>query len=458
MTEILAPTRPAASRDVLPAVHDTAAPALLPDGRSVRVAQLNNAATTPPLRATVEAVTAMLGEYGALHRGAGPRARATVEAVEQALGHVRRFLGQPDENALLFSTNTSAAINQLARLLDLGPDQVVVTSEIEHTSNNLPWRHQTRAQVLEVRADDAGALDLHHLAEVLDAHRGRVALVAVTGASNLTGYRPDLRTLASLAHDAGALLFVDAAQLAPHRGLDMRADGVDVLAFSAHKVYAPFGLGVLSLPRTLLDRTPVDPGGGSIDMLGAEGAVLWAPPAERHQTGTWNATGVVALGASCAAILDTGWTAIEAHERALGGYLVDRLAGVPGMSLPVDPQRYAHEDRIAAVPFRVTGLHHALVASALEVEHGIEVRAGTICNHRLVRRWVGVDDGEQARVEARIAAGDRLAAYGVVRASLGLQNTADDVDRLVAGLETLAADGPRERYAPMPAEEAFARA
>jgi selenocysteine lyase/cysteine desulfurase len=330
-----------------------------------------------------------------------------------------------------------------------------VTSEIEHTSNILPWRHQSAAQVVEVRADDGGALDLGHLAEVLHAWRGRVRLVAVTGASNLTGHRPDVATLASLAHDAGALLFVDAAQLAPHRRIGMAASGVDVLAFSAHKVYAPFGLGVLSLPRTVLDRRPVDPGGGSIDMLAADGSVLWAPPAERHQTGTWNATGIVALGAAAAAILGAGWDAVEAHERALTEVLVSRLAAVDGVHLTVDPARYGVEDRIGAVPFRVDGVHHALVASALEAEHGVEVRAGTICNHRLVRRWVGADDAEQARVEAAIAGGDRLASYGVVRASLGLQNTEADVDRLVAGLRSLAAEGPALRYRPAPAEECW---
>jgi selenocysteine lyase/cysteine desulfurase len=397
----------------------------------------------------------MLGEYGALHRGSGPRARATVEAVEHAVGAIERFLGQPADNTLLYTTNTSAAINHLARLLDLDADDVVVTSEIEHTSNNLPWRHQSAARVVEVRADDAGALDVAHLAEVLDAWRGRVRLVAVTGASNLTGHRPDLETLASLTHDAGALLFVDAAQLAPHRRIDMTASGVDALAFSAHKVYAPFGLGVLSLPRAILDRTPVDPGGGSIDMLAADGSVLWAPPAERHRTGTWNATGIVALGAAVSAILETGWETIEAHERALTAVLVDRLTAVDGVSLTVDPRRYASEDRIGAVPFRVDGRHHALVASALEAEHGVEVRAGTICNHRLVRRWVGADDAEQARVEAAIAGGDRLASYGVVRASLGLQNTVDDVERLVAGLRALVADGPVLSYRPSPAQECW---
>jgi selenocysteine lyase/cysteine desulfurase len=439
----------------LPAIHDTALPMTLPDGRTVRVAQLNNAATTPPLERTVADVTALLGTYGALHRGAGPRARTTVEAVEAATGHLRRFLGQPDDNALLFTTNTSAAINVLARLLAPGPDQVVVTSEIEHTSNNLPWRYNTEATVVDVRADDAGALDLGHLAEVLDAHRGRVALVAVTGASNLTGHQPELRTFASLAHDAGALLFVDAAQLAPHRAIDMSADGVDALAFSAHKVYAPFGLGVLSLPARLLERAPADPGGGSIDMLVDDGAVLWAPTQERHQAGTWNAVGIAALGASCAAILEAGWPAIEQHERMLTTRLVDTLVGVPGVSLAVDPSRYAIEDRIGAVPFRVAGQHHAAVASALEHEHGIEVRAGTICNHRLVRRWVGVDDHEQARIEAAIAGGDRLASYGVVRASIGLPTTADDIDRLGEALTDLAAHGPRLTYRPLPAEEAY---
>ncbi|MCD2197987.1 aminotransferase class V-fold PLP-dependent enzyme [Actinomycetospora endophytica] len=445
----------AAPPAALPRVFDTGSPVVLPDGRHVPVAALNNAATTPPLATVVDAVVGMLGQYGALHRGSGPRARATVEAVEYAIEAIERFLGQPPENTLLYTTNTSSAINQLARLLDLGPDDVVVTSEIEHTSNNLPWRHQSAAQVVEVRADDEGALDLGHLAEVLDGLRGRVRLVAVTGASNLTGYRPDVATLASLTHDAGALLFVDAAQLAPHRRIDMAASGVDVLAFSAHKVYAPFGLGVLSLPRSVLDRAPVDPGGGSIDMLGADGSVLWAPPAERHQTGTWNATGIVALGAAVSAILDAGWGTIEAHERALTEVLVDRLEAVDGVTLTVDPQRYRVEDRIGAVPFRVAGLHHALVASALEAEHGVEVRAGTICNHRLVRRWVGADDAEQARVEAAMAGGDRLASYGVVRASLGLQNTVDDIDRLVTGLRALVADGPTLSYRAAPAEECW---
>ncbi|MGE3288105.1 MAG: aminotransferase class V-fold PLP-dependent enzyme [Pseudonocardia sp.] len=458
MTELLNP--PTVPRDLtMPPVLGADSRTVVADGREVRVVQLNNAATTPPFERTVAEVAEFLGNYGALHRGAGPRARSTVEAVERAIGRIERFLGQPEGNGLLFTANTSAAINVLARLLPLTADDVVLTSEIEHTSNNLPWRYNTPARVLDVRADDGGALDEAHLEALLAEHAGRVRLLAVTGASNLTGYCPDLAGLAARCHAAGALLFVDAAQLAPHRRIDMAAAGVDVLACSAHKIYAPFGLGVLSLPRAVLDRVPADPGGGSIDMLSDTdtdtGAVVWSPAAERHQTGTWNATGIVALGASCATILDTGWEVIEAHERALVRHTADALAAVDGVRLTVPAGAYATDDRIGTFPFTVDGLHHALVAAALEHEHGIEVRAGTICNHRLVRRWAGVDDAGQARVEAAIAAGDRLASYGIVRASLACHSGTDDVARLVEGLAALVAHGPRLRYRPVPAHETY---
>ena len=308
----------------------------------MRIVQLNNAATTPPFERKVREVQEFLGWYGALHRGAGPRARATVEAVERAVRRIRSFIGQPEDNALLFTANTSAAINALARLLPLDADDMVLTSEIEPTANNLPWRYNTPARVLDVRANDTGALDLDHLDHLFAEHRGRVALLAVTG----------------------ALLFVDAAQLAPHRRIDMASAGVDALAFSAHKVYAPFGLGVLSLPRTVLDRRPVDPGGGSIDMIADTGSVVWAPPAERHQTGTWNATGILGLGASCATILDAGWDLLEGVERDLVARTASALSDIPGVRLTVPAASYRADDRIGTFPFVVDGLHHALVAAA----------------------------------------------------------------------------------------------
>jgi selenocysteine lyase/cysteine desulfurase len=457
MTDLIdhSTSSPDSGTPALPRVLGARSRARILDGRTVEVAQLNNAATTPPFERTMREVNEFLTEYGALHRGAGPRARATVETVERAIERIRTFIGQPAGNSLLFTSNTSAAINVLARLLPLGPDDVVLTSEIEHTSNNLPWRHNTQATVLDVRADDAGALDLGHLDRLLAKYGRRVKLLTVTGASNLTGFCPDLKGLADRAHSVGALLFVDAAQLAPHRRIDMAAAGVDALAFSAHKVYAPFGLGVLSLPHAILERDPVDPGGGSIDMVVDSGDVVWAPAAERHQTGTWNATGIVALGASCAEILETGWDVIEGHERLLVAHTASVLAAVPGIRLTVPRPRYDTDDRIGTFPFVVEGLHHALVAAVLEHEHGIEVRAGTICNHRLVRRWIGVSDAEQERISAEIAAGDRLASYGIVRASLACHTTIDDVDRLAVALTSITTDGPKGRYRAAPEHETY---
>lgn len=422
-----------------------------------RVVRLNAAATTPPLRATLDAVSRFLEHYGALHRGSGPLARAACEEVEAAVASIRAFLGCGAAHHLLFCDNTSGAISRFARMLALGPDDVVVISEGEHTSNNLPWRLTSRARVVEVRAFDDGSLDEQHLVEVLGDERLRIRLVAVSGASNQTGYIPDLRRLSGLAHARGALLFVDAAQLAPHRPIDMEASGIDALALSAHKLYAPFGLGVLAVPTRLLDAAPLEPGGGSIDMVSdvrGDPTVVWSPPALRHQPGTWNGTGIVAVGASCEALMKAGWDVVLEHERRIVDRMAARLPRITGLRLHVPAAAYG-DHRIGVFPFSAGGMHHALLAAVLDHEHAIEVRAGTICNHRLVRRWFGVDDEEQRAVEARIRAGDRLASYGIVRASVGIHSTLDDVAALAAALEEILAGGPRFTYEPLPSEETY---
>jgi len=341
-------------------------------------------------------------------------------------------------------------------LLRLTPDDVIVTSAIEHTSNNLPWRLSTPAKVMHANAFDDGSLDYDDLRDKLGQHPGKIKLVAITGASNLTGCVTDIPKVAKLAHDHGALLFVDAAQLAPHRKIDMDRDGIDALAFSAHKMYAPFGLGILVLPQSLLDNAPVDPGGGSIDMISESGDLVWAPAPARHQTGTWNVTGVIALAASCKAMMEAGWNNITAHEAELVRYAAKRLPEVSNIVLYIPPDKYVNEDRIGTFPFNLNGYHHALLSAVLEHEYGIETRSGTICNHRLVRRWFKVSDRHQEQIEVEILGGNRLASYGVVRASLGIHNTKADIDALVQALKEIAAKGHRLKYKALPSEEAYA--
>lgn len=423
-------------------------------GKHVRVVKLNNAATTPPFVQTVDTLCAFFDSYGALHRGAGPHANKTVEVVERAITTIRQFLGMSDDQAMLFSSNTSAAINTLARLTVLTEEDVILTSCIEHTSNNLPWRYNTKAKIIEVAAFDDGSLDMENLAQKVVLHGANLKWIVITGASNLTGYVPDMKRLSEIAHTHGARLFVDAAQLVPHRPINMAEQGIDALAFSAHKIYSPFGLGILVLPKDMLGRTPVDPGGGSIDMI-SEKDIVWAPSAERHQTGTWNVIGIVALAESCRVMMEIGWKTILNHERKLVEYIAINFAAIPDMILHVPFEKFLSEDRIGTFPFTLKGYHHALLAAILDHEYGIETRAGTICNHRLVRRWFDVDDDTQAEIEERIKNGDRLASYGAVRVSIGIFNTKEDIDRLVDALKSIQQNGARLRYKPMPHEETY---
>jgi cysteine desulfurase / selenocysteine lyase len=360
----------------------------------------------------------------------------------------------PEESTLLFTANTSAAINLFCRLLGFTREDVIITSTIEHTSNYLPWKYNSEATIVSVNAHSDGSLDYDDLEKKVTDHATNLKLIALTGASNLTGHIPDIERIAALAHRHEALLFVDAAQLAPHRPILMKTQGIDVLAFSAHKIYAPFGLGVLALPKKIVATYPVDPGGGSIDML-SENTIIWAPPDVRHQTGTWNVTGIIAAAASCKTIRETGWEPIMEHERELVHYAARELEKIPGLTLYVPAAKYLSENRIGTFAFNLDGYHHALLSAMLENEYGIETRAGTICNHRLVRRWLNIDDRTQEEIEKNIVSGDRLASYGIVRASLAIHNTKEDIDALVSALMSIATNGPALTYTPVPTEDIY---
>jgi selenocysteine lyase/cysteine desulfurase len=439
----------------LPKVVGTNDIITLKNGKRTRVIKLNNAATTPPFEATLKAVNEFMRTFGAYHRGAGPHATLTFDQCGAALTVIRAFLNLRDDQTMLFTTNTSAAINLFVEMLGLRKDDVVITTVIEHTSNKLPWRLKSQAQPVYVNAFNDGALDYKDLERKVKQYQGRLKVISLTGASNLTGYIPDIPRVAKLAHEHGALLFVDAAQLAPHRPLNVQGNGIDAVAFSAHKIYAPFGLGVLVLPKKMLEKEPVAPGGGSIDMINDRGEIVWAPPLVRHHIGTWNTTGLIALAASFKAINEAGWENILAHERELVHYAARKLAAVPGLTMYVPLEKYLKEDHTGAFPFNLKGHHHALVSAILENEYGIETRAGTICNHVLVRRWLKVNDAEQKAIEKEISRGNRLASYGMVRASLGIHNTKEDIDALVAALTHITEQGSAYSYVPIPEEEIY---
>ena len=349
------------------------------------------------------------------------------------------------KHSILFSQNASTAINLFIRTLNLKKGDLIITSDIEHTSNNLPWRFNSKATVIYIKSNDDGSLDYIDFENTVLKYKDKVKLVAITGASNLTGYIPNINKISKITHKTGALLFVDAAQLAPHRQIRMKDTGIDALAFSAHKTYAPFGIGVLVVPAKVLGRTPVDPGGGSIDMLSEED-VIWSPVDVRHQSGTWNVTGIVALAESCKILEKISWEEIEKHESMLTDYALKQLNTIKNIRTYISKASYRNGSRIGAICFNFDNYHHALLSAILDTEYGIETRAGTICNHRLVRKWFNITDLEQKVIESDISNGKRLSSYGIVRISFGLHNTKKDVDILIRALKNISERGPSLKY------------
>jgi selenocysteine lyase/cysteine desulfurase len=310
----------------------------------------------------------------------------------------------------------------------------------------LPWRRHDVSLLPIARSAD----------ELLDATdralRGeRIDLVAVTGASNVTGEVWPVAELADLVHRHGAELFVDAAQLAPHRAIDMARSGIDHLAFSGHKLYAPFGAG--ALVGRLRDGPPLLAGGGAIKLVTVDD-VTWAPAPDRYEAGSPNVVGVVALAAACRSLLALGMDAVEAHERSLAVRMWTALANVPGLELlTVWPRGTV--DRVGVATFNLDGYRDPLLAAILSAEHAIGVRHGCFCAHPLMTHLLGVPDRESEQLHAELRAGRHPLLPGAVRASIGLGTTPEDVDRLVRALHDIARHGPQARYEHVPEHDEY---
>lgn len=403
----------AVNRTAVPATVGTHVP--LVTGGRVDYASLDHAASAPCLAEVQAAVDELLPWYASVHRGAGFASQVSTRVYEQARTTVRRFTNAHSTDAVLFTRNTTDSLNLLAKAVPQHTSVIVFDGE--HHAALLPWRgpHVRR---LTASADPA--------VDVADALRDAPVgprLVVVTGASNVTGELWPIRELARIAHDHGARIVVDAAQLAPHRPIDLRAIGADYLVFSGHKLYAPFGAGVLvGRADWLRAAVPYLRGGGATSLV-TEQHVSWSELPERHEAGSPNVVGVHALAVACAA-LQRHWEPIQEHERALHARLRAGLATVPGLrELSVFG---ADSERVGVVSFTVDGQDPGLLAAALSAEYGIGVRDGAFCAHILTHRLTG--------------------SRAAIRASVGLGTTEEHVERLVTALRELVANGPRWTY------------
>jgi selenocysteine lyase/cysteine desulfurase len=388
----------------------------LASGGAVRHVNLDYAATAPALAVVAARVTAALPYLGSVHRGAGVPSRAASALYEQARASVARALGARVDDAVVFTRNTTDATNLLAACVPAGGD--VVTLDVEHHANLLPWDRAAGGRRTVAHASTIGET-LARLEAALA--RRPAALLAVTGASNLTGELLPLAEVVGLARRHGARTFVDAAQLAPHRAVDMKASGVDYLALSGHKAYAPFGAGALVGRADWLDRAdPYLAGGGAVHDVTVD-AVDWASGPRRHEAGTPNLVGALALATALEALAAVDGAA---HEAALRARLLDGLAALPEVRVLRIWDDGA--DAIGTVAFTVEGRAPGLVSAYLSAEHGIAVRAGRFCAHPLLAR-LGLPGG-------------------AVRASFGLGSRRADVDRLLEALHRLVSEGPSMSY------------
>ncbi|MFZ5479938.1 MAG: aminotransferase class V-fold PLP-dependent enzyme [Myxococcota bacterium] len=381
---------------------------------------MDHAASTHPPETVLRAYVEFLErEYANVHRGSYALARQSTMRFEDAYRVCAEFIGgNLDDGCVVFTNNTTGALDLVAHLVSGRPGKVLVT-DLEHHSNDLPYRR--RNAVVRVGITPEGRLDYDDFQRKLRSND--VKLVAVTGAANVTGWMPDIHLLARMAHEAGALICVDGAQLLAHAPVDVLPvddpGHIDFFAAAGHKAYAPFGGGFLFGPRSVMDEAPAYiPGGGTAANVTATGVEYLRAP-DRHQGGTPNIPGVIAMASALRFLGSVGMKRVRDHELALLRRAWDGMQALGGVTLYGPP---AIEERVGIVPFNVAGVSDMLGAAVFGEEGAIAVRNGRFCAHvhadKLLRSQGGwTAEGEQVP--------------GAIRASLGLYNTEAEVDWLV---------------------------
>lgn len=404
-------------RTSVPAALHTRVP--LVTGETVEYANLDHAASAPCLEAVRDAVDEFLPWYASVHRGAGFASQVSTKVYERTREVLRRFVDARRSDTVIFTRNTTDALNLLARSVPRNTS--VVLFDTEHHAALLPWRAAFVRRVCTPRTRLAAVSAVD--SALADCPAGP-RLVVLTGASNVTGELLPVREIAAVARRHGARIALDGAQLAPHRAISLRELDVDYVVLSGHKLYAPFGAGAVVGRADWLRAAPPYLAGGGASKLVTETGVVWNAGPERHEAGSPNTVGVYALGVACEQ-LAAHWEAVTEHEHELWTRLRSGLAAVPGLS---ELRLFDDDgDRVGTVSFTVEGFEPGWLAAVLSAEYGIGVRDGAFCAHIATQRLTG---GQQA-----------------LRVSLGLGSTAEHIDRLVLALRQIAARGVRWTYA-----------
>jgi cysteine desulfurase/selenocysteine lyase len=372
---------------------------------------LDTSATSQTVRAAIDAMDRYYETYRAtIHRSVYAIANEATEAYEEARRRIAAFTGaKPGET--VFTRNATEAINLVAYAwgrANVGPDDLVVTTTMEHHSNIVPWQI-LGSKLAYVPVTDDGLLDLDGLDALLA--RGP-KLVSVAHVSNVLGTINPVEEIARRVHAAGALLLVDGAQAVPSLPVDFSTLGADFYAWTGHKAYGPTGIGVLHARRELLESMPPFLGGGHMIARVGETESTWAEPPAKFEAGTMPVAEAIGLGAAVEWLAEQGMENVREHGRDVTGYALERLSEIEGLKIH---GTHDLDLRGSLVSFELAGIHPHDVAEIIGRE-GVCVRAGHHCAQPLMRR---------------------LGSPASTRASFAVHTTHEDVDKLIDALGTV---------------------
>ncbi len=407
------------------------------NGTYVTAVNFDNAATTPPFFSVLKEVMNFSPWYSSIHRGKGYKSMLSSDIYDMGREVIRQFVkADIDRDTVIFTKNTTESINTLANILYQQQDgrDMILSTWMEHSANDLPWRGIFNVEYVEV--DKFGRLSIEDLETKLSKYHKKIKLVTVTGASNVTGYINPIHKIAQLAHKYGTKLMIDGAQLVPHMQVDMKPynspEHIDYLTFSAHKMYAPFGTGVLIGPKeTYKKGVPICKGGGPAKQV-THRQIEWAEPPEKDEAGSPNIMGVVALIAAIKTLNSIGMDNVYRHEKDLFDYIIDKLTIIPSIKIYCHSNK--NDERIGVIPFNIDGIHHQYLASILSFEAGIAVRNGFFCAHPYSEKLLGYS---QQDMEYYFKNPDAIKP-GMVRVSFGLYNNYSEIDKLLYMLNVIA--------------------
>ena len=389
----------------------------------------DNAATTPSFKSSYRAFCRGLITYGAVARGTGQKSKITTQKYEDSRQVILDFfnVGSDPRYTAVFGKTTTECMNLLANALIKNKDDIILTTRMEHHANDLPWRYSATIEYVDV--DEMGRVSIENIENKLKENNGLIKYVTVTGASNVTGYINQINEIAKICHQYDAKIIVDGAQLVAHKEIDMKGknpgEEIDFLVFSSHKIYSPYGTGVIiGLKEDLSRVTPLLKGGGCIKAV-TDDDVIWGEPPDLHEAGSPNSLGVMATARALQQLKQIGLDNIYDHEMMLKEFIITEMKKIDRVILYGDNENTY--DRLGIIVFNIDGENYMKIAKRFADEMAIALRTGKFCAHPYVNRLMGISD-ETACNNAY----NNKPTNGMIRASLGLYNTMEEARAFIA--------------------------